>query len=178
MADDSKQPALNIGGNTFIVALLAAAGTYFVAHQAPLEGSRPVATETFKSERAGEQDVDARLWQDPFAAVADALAKSPELKLENCTDKLKYHCESPLSAPAPAPPLVMVVSVSGLPYAEDREFRRRTRYAILAGLNEEGYEPEDPEHIRMAVSFVESCPSTEQRSNERLTQTPSRRSAV
>jgi hypothetical protein len=25
-------------------------------------------------EAAGEQDVDARLWQDPFAAVADALA--------------------------------------------------------------------------------------------------------
>jgi hypothetical protein len=148
MADDSKQPALNIGGNTFILALLAAAGTYLVAHQLPLEDSRPNTTEkTFISEGAGEQDVDARLWQDPFTAVADLLGGSPELKVENCNDKLKHHCESPLNAPGPAPPLAMIVSVSGAPYAEDHEFRRRTRYAILAGLNAEGYVPEDPEHI-------------------------------
>jgi hypothetical protein len=164
MPDDSKQPALNIGGNTVVIALLAAAGAYFVAHQTPLQDSRPPATEASISERVGEQDTDARLWQDPFTAVANALTKSPELNPDNCNDKLKKHCESPLNAPAPAlspnvpaptpshtsasaPPLVIVVSVSAAPYAEDREFRRRTRYAVLAGLNEEGYEPEDPQHI-------------------------------
>ena len=38
--------------------------------------------------------------------------------------------------------------------------------------------PLAPEAIRITVSLVESCPSTEMRSNERFTQTPSSRSAV
>src|SRR5919204_2063043 len=38
--------------------------------------------------------------------------------------------------------------------------------------------PLSPEHMRITVSLVDSCPSTEMRSNERLTHTPSRRSAV
>ena len=37
---------------------------------------------------------------------------------------------------------------------------------------------EAPEHIRIAVSLVDSWPSTVMRSNERLTHTPSSRSAV
>jgi hypothetical protein len=84
MADDSKQSLPNIGGNGFIWILVAAATTYFVAHQIPLEGSRPATAGRSISEHVGEQHVDARLWQDPFAAVADALTKSPELKPENC----------------------------------------------------------------------------------------------
>jgi hypothetical protein len=39
------------------------------------------------------------------------------------------------------------VSVSGAPYSEDQENRRRTRYAVLAGLAAEGFIPDDPEHI-------------------------------
>ena len=38
--------------------------------------------------------------------------------------------------------------------------------------------PLAPEHCRITVSFVDSCPSTEMRSKERLTQTPSSSSAV
>ena len=38
--------------------------------------------------------------------------------------------------------------------------------------------PLAPEHMRIAVSLVESCPSTEMRSKERFTHTPSSRSAV
>ena len=83
MAEDSKFP--NLGGNGFIWILLVAAGTYLVAQQqASLQGSRPASTERSIAERVGEQHVDARLWQDPFATVADYLAKSPSLKPENC----------------------------------------------------------------------------------------------
>src|SRR5262249_9339459 len=82
MADDSKLP--NIGGNGFIWIRLGAAGTFFVTHRVSLEGTRPATTERSIQERVGEQHVDARLWQDPFAAVANELAKSPELKPENC----------------------------------------------------------------------------------------------
>ena len=82
LADDSKLS--NVGGNGFIWILLVAAGTFFVTHQVSLEGNRPATTERSIHERVGEQHVDARLWQDPFAAVADELNKSPELKPENC----------------------------------------------------------------------------------------------
>jgi hypothetical protein len=47
----------------------------------------------------------------------------------------------------PEPTLALVVSVSGAPYSEDQENRRRTRYAVLAGLAAEGFIPDDPEHI-------------------------------
>jgi hypothetical protein len=157
MADDSKQSLPNIGGNGFIWIVLVAAGTYFVAHQLPLEGTRPPTTEPFIGEPGGAQDVSARLWQDPFAAVAEALARSPEFKRENCQqdaikDRIKNHCLSPLSEaardrPLPKPLLVMVAPVSGAPYSEEHESRRRTRYAILAGLNAEGFIPEDSQHV-------------------------------
>jgi hypothetical protein len=156
MADDTKQSTATVGANGFIWILLVAAGTYFVAHQLPLEGSRPPTSEAVIGQPLpGVQDVDARLWQDPFVAVADALRRSEEFKPKNCPEAAKYgiknHCLSPLndavreqSMPAP---LVMVVPVSGAPYSEEHESRRRTRYAILAGLNAEGFAPEDSQHI-------------------------------
>ena len=187
MADDSKQSFPNIGGNGFIWILVAAATTYFVAHQIPLEGSRPATAGRSIPEHVGEQHVDARLWQDPFAAVADTLTKSPELKPENCDrynsryKDIETYCRPPLKRPetakasekaapdaaekgevdasvkAPAdtsvkppsvaPDLTLVVSASGAPYSEDQEARRRRRYAVLAGLNAEGFVPEDPQHI-------------------------------
>jgi hypothetical protein len=163
MAEDSKFP--NLGGNGFIWILLVAAGTYLVAQQQlSLQGSRPASTERSISERVGEQHVDARLWQDPFATVADYLAKSPSLKRENCgrdngrSKGIETYCRPPLKPPAtiqasgkPAPEvlpdLTLVVSASGSSYSEDQEARRRKRYAVLAGLNAEGFVPDDPQHI-------------------------------
>jgi hypothetical protein len=163
MAEGSTPQTPNIGGNGFIWILLMAAGTYFVAHQVPLEGSRPPAQEKSLSEQADVQDVDARLWQDPFAAVAEKLTKSEELRAKDCLPKVagaatglgaaagpeasNAHCISPLDRPEANDSLVLIASVSAAPYAEDHEARRRTRYAILAGLNAEGYVPTDPQHI-------------------------------
>ena len=103
MAGDSN--LANMGGNGFIWILLVAAGTYFVAQQqVPLQGSRPASTERSIDERVGEQLVDARLWQDPFAAVADYLAKSPSLQRENCYNgrykDIETYCRPPLKTPA------------------------------------------------------------------------------
>jgi hypothetical protein len=167
---DSKQPSPNIGSAGYVWLLLAAAGTYFVVHQPPLEGTRPPTAETFLHERPSLQDVDARLWQDPFAAVADKLASTPEFKPENCPNNevkndakpeakkddgnkkdvkkedIKEHCASPLKG-LQSPPIVLVASASGAPYSEDHEYRRRLRYAILAGLSREGFVPRDPQHL-------------------------------
>src|SRR5262245_11007349 len=163
MADDSKLP--NIGGNGFIWLLLVAAGTFFVTHQPPLEGSRPATTERSIPDWFVDQHIDARLWQDPFAAVAEALAKSSELKRENCqSNDPKYHyfknlyCRSPLHSPARAESLALVVSTSGAPYSEEHEARRRARYAILAGLDAEGFVPKDPQHIGFYWPNAEASP--------------------
>jgi hypothetical protein len=126
------------------------AGTYFVTNRLPLEGSRPPTVEKSIPELRGVQDVDARLWQDPFATVADRLTRFSELKPENCPNpelkrKLKDHCQSPLEKAAAQQ--LLVVSVSGAPYSEDQEARRRTRYAVLAGLSAEGFVPVDSEHM-------------------------------
>jgi hypothetical protein len=161
MSDDSKQSLPSIGGNGFVWILLVAAGTYFVAQKLPLEGSRPPTTETVIGERGGAQNVDARLWQDPFSAVAEALARSPDLKPGNCRsdatkdpiqqaairELIRGHCETPLKGSDPSSLLVMVAPVSGAPYSEEHETRRRTRYAILAGLSADGFIPEDPQHL-------------------------------
>jgi hypothetical protein len=150
MAGDSQLP--NIGGNGFIWILVAMATTYFVAHPGPLSGSRPASTDRSLSEHIGEQRIDARLWQDPFAAVADDLAKS-ELKPESCNrpdvqrKDIETYCQPPWDRPSGKPDLVLVVSVSGAPYADDQEGRRRRRYAVLAGLDAEGFVPEDAQHI-------------------------------
>lgn len=46
--------------------------------------------------------------------------------------------------------------VPNSPYAEDKEWRLRTRYAVVAALTELGYTPEDPEHIDY-VDFDRTC---------------------
>ena len=46
--------------------------------------------------------------------------------------------------------------VSGGPYAEDKEWRLRSRYAVIAALTELGYTPKDPEHIDF-VDFDRTC---------------------
>jgi hypothetical protein len=149
---EAKQSTPNIGGSGYALLILAAAGTFFVTHRTPLEGSRPPTTETFIHERVGVQDIESRLWQDPFAAAAERLRRTPDLKPDNC-DKaefdIEHHCKSPLEhVDVQKPlPLVLVASVSGAPYSEDHEVRRRTRYAIVAGLRAEDFVPDDPQHI-------------------------------
>jgi hypothetical protein len=138
MANDDKQPGTNLASNSVVLAALVAAGTtYFVNHEAPLQGSRPAMVEPQIHEMAGTQDIDARLWQDPFAAVAKSLAKLNRSEAEQqCREipLLDRHCKSPLTG-LNEKTLVIGVGVSGAPYPEDAESRRRTRYAVLAGLH-------------------------------------------
>lgn len=54
---------------------------------------------------------------------------------------------------------VLAVMVPGGPYAEDKEWRLRSRYAVIAALTELGYIPNDPEHIDF-VDFDRTCKAT------------------
>ncbi len=51
---------------------------------------------------------------------------------------------------------ILAVMVSGNPYAENRETRIRSRYAVISGLSNAGYIPKDAEHIGY-MDFSEQC---------------------
>lgn len=147
MADD-KQPGTNLASGSVIFVALLATGTYLFHRDAPLVGSRPAMTEASISERAAPQTIDARLWQDPFAAVTktiDKLGKSE--RGQQCLNSDDKTCNSPLDSESGEETLVIGVTVSGAPYSEDAEQRRRTRYAVLAGLERAGFVPRDARHI-------------------------------
>jgi hypothetical protein len=153
MAEQSTPSPPNIGGNGFIWIALVAATTLFLPREVPLEGSRPPTGQQVIVEPIDLQDIDARLWQDPFAAVNDALTKSPDLKPNACNPtplngeplaEAKNHCRAPEPKPGTR---ILVMSVDVSPNSDSDEFRRRARYAALAGLSAEGFVPANEEHI-------------------------------
>lgn len=159
MASDGKQPGANLASGSVVMAALVAAGTsYFVSHEASLQGSRPAMTEPQFHQAASSQDIEARLWQDPFAAVAKAIEKAGLGKSERCGEtsdgasraQSASHCVSPLAKVDDATlekTQVVAVTMPGAPYAEDGEVRRRTRYAVSSSLERAGFAPRDEHHL-------------------------------
>ena len=147
------------------VAVLAAfvGSTQLVPHA--FEQLRPPEKERAQTTLNAELEVDARLWEDPFAALrrfeaeraercekarkqqsvltfdcaADgANARKPELLLTRLdADKNKKDDDS----------LILLAMVPGNPFVGAEEGRRRTRYAILAGLQAQGYVPDNADRI-------------------------------
>lgn len=115
------------------------------------------------------QDVNARLWQDPFEAVnkhANAASQKQGCLLDVGNDaavKLDVRCPAPatltetdlsnLMEELLANPLatnritVVAVMVNGGSTAGSDELRRQARYAVIAGLKAEHYQPDDAEHL-------------------------------
>ena len=145
----SKHSSSNIGPSGFAWLLLAAAGTYFVVHT---KSSRGVAATDDGGISARAAELAGRgipALAGPVRRGRRQIGEVDRLRSgENCLKKaeIEDHCRSPLSTPLGSP-LVMIASVSGAPYSEDNEYRRRLRYAILAGLSRQGSVPRDPEHL-------------------------------
>jgi len=149
----------------FLVAFLLTAGAVLV--QSPLTPDRP--TEVSAGLAAlGDQDVDARLWQDPFGAVDKALEKVRKEEKGQGTGPvaeprdlawLAKQIRKRLGLREPGvlggavtsdgikEVRVLAVLVAGGPFLGSAELRRRDRYAVLSGLMLERFLPEDPEHI-------------------------------
>lgn len=116
----------------------------------PLESSRPTAPERIKFVPTGQQNVQARLWQDPFAAVEayeaeTQLSRSPPSGEPESPDE--SNVLSPLARGKLHEATVLAVSISGDSYAESAENRRRYRYAVIAALGFHGFYPEVPNAI-------------------------------
>jgi hypothetical protein len=149
MADDPT--GTNFANNGAILITLLSAGALAFSHFAPLQDARPDSREVQFHETATVQTVEARLWQDPFAAVAKDGAKT----LLDCSKTDDPHCK-PLSVQLNVPAgknsdvSVIVATVSAAPYPEEGENRRRLRYALVSGLDVMDFVPKDPEHIGYA----------------------------
>ncbi|OYY94822.1 MAG: hypothetical protein B7Y41_04425 [Hydrogenophilales bacterium 28-61-23] len=156
------QPEQGASGSplpSIILVLIMSVGAFW-AQKVPLPSSRPAETQTAPEGVAAQQNIDARLWQDPFD-VLKKTAPKPDLTIEvaNKTSLKALVKTPPPPAPTPAQSvlcpatgveetvLTMAVMVNGAPYAEAAESRRRTRYAVLSGLGRGKYVPEDREHL-------------------------------
>ncbi|CCJ05805.1 hypothetical protein [Methylocystis sp. SC2] len=164
MAEDEKKSPQGFGANSAIFVALVATGAYLYTQNAPLTALRPPPLETRIEERFSAQDVEARLWQDPFDTVARQIKNADPKEKQDCERAWSarkesralvapLHCRSPLIKAngefrSDANGVrVIGVTVPGAPYFEDAEMRRRLRYAVLSGLHLEGYEPRNEQHI-------------------------------
>jgi hypothetical protein len=168
MAEESKPN--NFANNSLILAALFSVGALVIKQFPPLEGERPLASVAQLHETASAQDLDTRLWQDPFSVVAPADA---DLAVAgDCPDRRGVdHCKTPLEqleeahdlepsktdgaspkgqepgAAMPTERLIVWVTVSGAPYFAEEEQRRRLRYAVVSALDTRGYAPANSTHI-------------------------------
>src|SRR5262245_19557997 len=142
---EREPPRVPVAGAVAVLLVLASA---ILVTQFPLISSRPENPEKLRARSLGLQDVDARLWQDPFSAAAqhqdDKDASAPEHRERHDPWHVKAQV---LDRDVDGMAAVVGVTVFGGPYPEDAESRRRTRYAVLSGLNVAGFVPDDAEHL-------------------------------
>src|SRR5260370_9521478 len=134
-----------------------------LAQYNPLVSSRPTVPAEKPLEIVAEQNVDARLWQDPIAVAekkkasldSDIEARRASPDVVNSTDigalatLLHEHVNSIPKDPKDVSEhlLLLAVMLEAGPYSEQGETRLRTRQAVLEGLSESGFVPKDSEHI-------------------------------
>jgi hypothetical protein len=121
------------------------------------------------------EDADARLWQDPFDAVmrhretehkkedcyrlvAGKIIKEKDIAYQvkhdsSCVESKKKEFQLDDLHDLIGTRLkegnvtVLGIMINGGSYVGNDELRRQARYAVLAGLNEEGYIPDDAQHL-------------------------------
>jgi hypothetical protein len=159
MADRSSSP-LGLPPTLWVVLVVGLVGTFAASHR-PFQDARPPDQNApaYRHTPPEDQDVEARQWEDPFTAIAVArrahlepanAAAPPSQEPPQSQDPphdLSRLQDDVVRAPLSDALLVLGAIVPGAPYADDVETRRRTRYAILAGLFAAGYVPDDAQHI-------------------------------
>jgi hypothetical protein len=161
-------PAAGLLGLTVVIA------TVFVRGDAPYFATRPPQYADVFYEAAAAQRVDARLWQDPFAAVdaferkeSQALAFDAKLRNVSGLSDARFGVsmgslrarEQVLLDRSPTPDKsalrVMAIMIGGGSGVGSEEQRRRERYAAVSALGAADYRPTDDEHIGYVV--FDSC---------------------
>ncbi|NOS89082.1 MAG: hypothetical protein HOP34_11195 [Methylococcaceae bacterium] len=164
MAEDTKV-AGGLTGAMPITVVLAMLASLVFTHYLPYKDERPT-NKPISAVYQAAQDVDSRLWQDPFAAV-EAASVAPEtekvtLVFSHKNQTLRLEATRPNAKPPSHGPeqiyfgknvakisdmTVIAVTLPGEPYQEAAEQRMRRRYAVLSGLANQDYTPDDEQHI-------------------------------
>lgn len=158
MADtDAKQIYTN--ALPLIAVVLMASG--IIVKSVPLESRRPVDLERVSVVYAGRQDVEARLWQDPFTAIRGikgetAEKRCDEAKQDRQHQRLALRNSIAFRARNGDSISVLAVMLLGGPYFEEGEARRRSRYAVVSALLQTGWEPAIEDKLGY-VWTLESC---------------------
>ena len=122
---------------------------------------RPADSSPRKHVELPEPPVEARLWEDPLSAmgrfhdrIRDACAAAKPAPGQDPADCERRHAVSPEQMKERLGKLqlgegltVMAVLVPGSALVGTEEGRRRFRYSVLSGLNREGFNPDDSEHM-------------------------------
>jgi hypothetical protein len=162
MSDDKSDKAGDWFGNPLPIVMVVLLAAGIVAETVQLESARPTDPERVKFVPTSQQDVEARLWQDPFAAV-EKHKKSPDQAIAPTGNIVKKFSRPDFLKPPPrrhTPDVllnrikhlkgtvtILAVSLFGTSYAEEAESRRRSRFAVISALDFHGYHPEDADTI-------------------------------
>ena len=113
-----------------------------------LESPRPTTPNSGHYSYQAIEDVNARLWQDPFTAIDQH--QPPCLDKGKCSPDQRHEIaklSNSVNENYKKTITVLGVMVVGGSYVDNIEWRRRMRYAVLSGLAVKGYTPQDAEHI-------------------------------
>jgi hypothetical protein len=135
MADEKSSGSW--GSSVVVLAFAAVSAAYMTFQQPALVSTRPTEPEYQGHAIKAGQDIDARLWQDPFDAVFRNIEAGPDRTPRPGNPYLSGTPED----------LAIAVTLPGTPYPEIAETRRRLRYAALAALHAREFMPEDEKHI-------------------------------
>jgi hypothetical protein len=155
MADNDK-PKIDIPWATLLPLAAVLAGV--IAQYKPLVSERPSVPSEKTAPVIAEQDVDARLWQDPIGVAQEqkalldeqidkGLAKKGSAESHDISALGELLCKRTSTFRAPGSVLLLAVMLDAGPYSEQAESRLRARQAVLEGLSESGFVPIDGEHI-------------------------------
>ena len=141
-----------------LVALLGAAGSFLYLGE-PFRSARP-SVEDRRAALVEYHEIEARLWQDPFQAIADHLERASHrgehrifIDLESFRDQQWNRVANRTEEPI----LMLPVAMPGSFSANDCEDRRRIRYAVLSALELADFEPRERRRLRV-VGFPEWPP--------------------
>jgi hypothetical protein len=144
MADQQSTGLLGLPPTVWIALVLGLAGAFAIT-QKPFQDTRPTSPNVpLNHHRGDKQAVEARLWEDPLTAVALTRLQSdsvPAVEAFDLADSIQDHASHNRKT------LVLGIMVSGAPYTEDIETRRRARYAVLAGLYRADFLPVNRDHV-------------------------------
>jgi hypothetical protein len=145
---EQRRKSIDLPWPVIATALAAVGGV--VLYLNPLQTSRPADRGAFHLGFTHQQDVDARLWQDPFRTAAEHEGKLRWWKKENgniASPEDPLHDVATLRSQFVDGCWVLAVMIPGGAYAEYSEMRLRARHAVLEALGLQGYVPVDGEHI-------------------------------